>query len=107
MDALPCITSKRACRAHQQPTPGVPRSLARFPLGCRQDQKEGRDASELLSADLARLAPPTNTLFFGLVGASLKLRGALFAHVLAFVLCLCCWRCRRRCCCSCILVPLP
>lgn len=41
----------------------------------RQDQKEGRDASELLSADLARLAPLTNALFFGLVGASLKLRG--------------------------------
>lgn len=47
----------------------------RCPAPCRQDQKEGRDASELLSADLARLAPLTNALFFGLVGASLKLRG--------------------------------
>ena len=41
----------------------------------RQDQQQGRDAAELLSADLIRLAPLVNALFFGLVGASLKLKG--------------------------------
>lgn len=54
----------------------------------RQDQKEGRDASELLSADLARLAPLTNALFFGLVGASLKLRAvrdSLWAAAILYV----------------------
>ena len=46
------------------------------PLACRHDQPQGRDAAELLSGDLTRLAPPVNALFFGLVGASLKLSGA-------------------------------
>lgn len=53
----------------------------------RNDQPQGRDAAELLSADLNRLAPLINALFFGLVGASLKLsavRDNLWAAAVMF-----------------------
>lgn len=48
---------------------------ALLPPPCRHDQQQGRDVAELLSGDLSRLAPLINALFFGLVGASLKLSG--------------------------------
>lgn len=42
---------------------------------CRHDQQQGRDVAELLAGDLSRLAPLINALFFGLVGAAVKLSG--------------------------------
>ncbi|KAL4419768.1 hypothetical protein ABPG75_006866 [Micractinium tetrahymenae] len=54
----------------------------------RHDQQQGRDAAELLSGDLSRLAPLINALFFGLVGASLKLsavRDSLWAALILYV----------------------
>ncbi|PSC70125.1 monovalent Cation:Proton antiporter-1 family [Micractinium conductrix] len=53
----------------------------------RHDLQAGREAAELLSADLSRLAPLVNSLFFGLVGASLKLsavRDSLWAAAILY-----------------------
>ncbi|KAL4856974.1 hypothetical protein ACK3TF_002671 [Chlorella vulgaris] len=53
----------------------------------RGESQQGRETAELLAVDLARLAPLINALFFGLVGASLKLaavRDTLWAAAIIY-----------------------